>query len=1314
LEKTLRKLNRLTELLAVAAVVVVGLADTAFGQQLNFNPPNPTQINISGPGSTASSTVTVTSSSTITITSVAVDSIDTSDHTNWLCATASGNVVTISIGAAVTGCGASTNQLVAGRSYTGNIAVHDSGNTNGSSGAIQVNLTVGGSGSTNGLVATPNPLNVSLALNAATTSQNVNITFNGSAATITGVSYSTTTGQNWLSAFNSGFVGTVTVNVNPSAVTTAGLYTGTVTVFTTAGQLNFQVNFTAGGGSTIGLSSNPAQVFFSLPSGSGSSSQSIQITFNGQAVSVNSLFTSTNTGQSWLQAANTGILGTVQVTAIPSLLTTTTSDSGSVLVSTPFGSFSVPVNLTIGGSSSAGLAVNPSVLSLSVPFGSGSSSQNVSVTNNGIPVAIQSVSSSTANTSQNWLLPSNPGITGSVTVTVNPSLLSTGNYTGTVFVTTQFGQVNFTVNLAVGTGGTSGLVATPGSLNFNIPIVGAGTPPQTTTITQNGFAVTIQSITSSVVGQTWLVPSFTGNTVTVGINGANLTQGTYSATLTVTTSGGVVTIPVNVSVATGGGGTTGLVATPNPVVLSVASGTQSTSQNVNITLNGASTNITSVSATTSTGQNWLTATTNQTGVVTVTAFPSTLSTGTYSGTVTVNTTAGSTTFQVNLTVGTSGTTGLSATPNPVTLTAQIGAAPSSQNVNILFNGNPATVTSVSTTTTTGQNWLTAQNLGVSGTVTITVNPSILLAGSYTGTVNVNTTAGTTSFQVNLTVGSTTPANGLTVTPNPITFNESAAGQAGSQTISVTLNGAAQQITGSTFAPTIPGLTFVNTRINSDGTLTLTVNSVVTTPGIYTGTLTLVTATGGQVAVPVTLNFGGSGGGGGLSASPNLVTFSGQSGATLPSQNVNITFNGAAVTILGVSTSTTTGQNWLSASAATGVTGVVTVSVNTGGLQGGTYSGTVTVNTSSGTVTFQVNLTVGTTTPPGPTIILSPVSLAPVSFQVGGAAPTPQIINLSLVGGGTTTFSASASTSSGGSWLSVTPANGTVPGSITVTVNPSGLGAGTYSGSVAINVPLASNSPVTLPITLTVTAPVVTAPFVAAVDNAASGIPTALSPGLNITLVGSNLGPATLALFQLTGNGTLATTVAGTKVEFDGIPSAVIYTSNTQVSVMVPYEVAGRATTSMVLTYNGVASNTLTLRVVNSAPGIYTVTQTGVGQGAILNQNGTLNSATNPETGGNIVQIFATGEGLVSPSGVNGGINPNRLPLPAPNLPVTVNIGGREIPSTDITYAGEAPGLVSGVIQVNARLPVGLPPGPTSVIIRVGGTPSQNNVTVSVR
>jgi uncharacterized protein (TIGR03437 family) len=68
-----------------------------------------------------------------------------------------------------------------------------------------------------------------------------------------------------------------------------------------------------------------------------------------------------------------------------------------------------------------------------------------------------------------------------------------------------------------------------------------------------------------------------------------------------------------------------------------------------------------------------------------------------------------------------------------------------------------------------------------------------------------------------------------------------------------------------------------------------------------------------------------------------------------------------------------------------------------------------------------------------------------------------------------------------------------------------------------------------------------------------------------------------------------------------------------------------------------------------------------------------------------------------------------LPLPVLQ-PVTVTIGG--IPANS-NYAGGAPYLVQGVMQVNAQIPSGLAAGNAAVVVTVGTIQSQAGVTVAV-
>jgi uncharacterized protein (TIGR03437 family) len=91
-------------------------------------------------------------------------------------------------------------------------------------------------------------------------------------------------------------------------------------------------------------------------------------------------------------------------------------------------------------------------------------------------------------------------------------------------------------------------------------------------------------------------------------------------------------------------------------------------------------------------------------------------------------------------------------------------------------------------------------------------------------------------------------------------------------------------------------------------------------------------------------------------------------------------------------------------------------------------------------------------------------------------------------------------------------------------------------------------------------------------------------------------------------------------------------------------------------------------------------------------------------------LYATGEGQTDPSGIDG--KPGVEPLPKPRLPVWVKI--REI-DAEVLYAGGAPGLVAGVMQVNVRVPPNVAPGNAApVVLRVGDAVSPAGVTMAIR
>ncbi|MCB9385115.1 MAG: IPT/TIG domain-containing protein [Bryobacterales bacterium] len=237
-----------------------------------------------------------------------------------------------------------------------------------------------------------------------------------------------------------------------------------------------------------------------------------------------------------------------------------------------------------------------------------------------------------------------------------------------------------------------------------------------------------------------------------------------------------------------------------------------------------------------------------------------------------------------------------------------------------------------------------------------------------------------------------------------------------------------------------------------------------------------------------------------------------------------------------------------------------------------------------------------------------------------------------------------------------------------------------------------------------------------VANAAGYTAGRVSPGELIAVFGRDLGPAELTTLEVV-NGFLTTELSGVRVLFDGVAAPLIYVSAGQVSAVVPYGVAAKTATKLTVDNNGSVSDAITLPVEASVPGIFTVPGTVIngayytdGQAAALNQDGTLNSRSNAAQPGEIVSLFVTGEGLTEPGGQDGWIVDPNVSLPKPKADVHVRFKSE----AEVLYAGAAPYLVSGVMQVNARIPLDNGTAvQTPVTVSVGDTVSQDLVRVAV-
>ena len=233
-------------------------------------------------------------------------------------------------------------------------------------------------------------------------------------------------------------------------------------------------------------------------------------------------------------------------------------------------------------------------------------------------------------------------------------------------------------------------------------------------------------------------------------------------------------------------------------------------------------------------------------------------------------------------------------------------------------------------------------------------------------------------------------------------------------------------------------------------------------------------------------------------------------------------------------------------------------------------------------------------------------------------------------------------------------------------------------------------------------------LITAVFDAAGERANPVAPGKIALIYGGNLGPTQLTQSQPTG-GRFPTQFSGTSVTFNGIPAPILYTSATQVAAIVPYAISG-GIAQVILTYQGQASATFAVSVAPSAPSLFTLNQTGVGQAAAINAgDGTVNTATNPVHIGGYISLYATGEGQTTPGEQDGTVDGTTPPKPV--LPVSATVGG--IPAT-VQYAGGVPGQVSGLLQVNVQVPNGVQPGGyTPVVVRVGDAVSGPGVWIAV-
>jgi uncharacterized protein (TIGR03437 family) len=196
------------------------------------------------------------------------------------------------------------------------------------------------------------------------------------------------------------------------------------------------------------------------------------------------------------------------------------------------------------------------------------------------------------------------------------------------------------------------------------------------------------------------------------------------------------------------------------------------------------------------------------------------------------------------------------------------------------------------------------------------------------------------------------------------------------------------------------------------------------------------------------------------------------------------------------------------------------------------------------------------------------------------------------------------------------------------------------------------------------------------------ITNSVAPGEFVTLFGANLSPVTLLAQSLP----LVNNLGGVQVTVNGRPAPVYFVSSTQVSVIVPFATSESFATFQV-SNNGTLSNNVTVYRAPTAPGVYTLTQDGVGTAAVLHADNSLVTQASPAVIGETLQLFVTGLGAVTPAVADGATAPSN-PLSRVNANIAIYVDSQP---AQVSFQGLAPGFAA-LYQVNFVVPAGVSSG----------------------
>jgi uncharacterized protein (TIGR03437 family) len=364
---------------------------------------------------------------------------------------------------------------------------------------------------------------------------------------------------------------------------------------------------------------------------------------------------------------------------------------------------------------------------------------------------------------------------------------------------------------------------------------------------------------------------------------------------------------------------------------------------------------------------------------------------------------------------------------------------------------------------------------------------------------------------------------------------------------------------------------------------------------------------------------------------------------------------------------------------------------------GQYSGKVAILLSNSTnapvlVPYQISVA-------NPYPLQATVSSLAFTWHIGDPAPAAQSFLLTKQG---KTIGAGFQGPSFPAWLTVRNGANGPPETITATVTPTGLAAGTYTAAIKMGYYPPTVGSLTVPVTLTV----IGNPTVSSVQDAESANRT-VAPGEWVAIYGKDLAATTRiwAASDFGSGNALPTNLDGVGVRFGGVAAAVYYVSPTQIDVQVPSGISGDV--PVVVSLYGVTSSAFTATIATHSPSLF-VYQAGANlYPAAIHLDGTLigDPAVQPTAtkakAGETIELYVNG---LAPS--PGGV---LIAEPVPYIdPVTVSIGAKQ---GLVTYAGL---VAPGQFQINVQIPPDVAPGHYPIAITAAGQTSPGTVILPVQ